>query len=170
MKMKKGPAILVLVGLALLSFLYFLPVTPPENSGLKPEANTEATSDDDALSPDEKVEVALQKLQSGELPPMQAILQIRAVADEHPENVKANFTLGVMSIQTGQYDKAIGRFEKVLEQEPENSEAHRLMATAALQLGDTTHAVEHLEKAGETVTPEMQAGIEQQLKELRVNK
>ena len=170
--MKKGPVLLILVGLALLAFLYFLPVTPSGSTQATADEETATTpaQDSEELSPDEKVDEALRKLQSGELPPMQAILQIRSVADEYPENVKANFTLGVMSIQTGQFDKAVGRFEKVLELEPQNTDAHRFLAQAYMNSGDSARARESLEKAYETATdPDQKQQIDQELKELRAN-
>lgn len=168
--MKKGPAILILVGLALLAFLYFSPVTPSSpKSGTTEESGSHSESASEGLTPDQRVDEAVMKLESGELPPMQAILQIRAVADEHPENVKANFTLGLMSLQTSQYEKAIGRFEKVLEQQPQNTDAHRLLARAHLNLGDSARASESLQRAYETAVPEQKQEIDQQLKELRVN-
>ena len=75
-----------------------------------------------------------------------------------------------MSIQTGQFDKAVGRFEKVLELEPQNTDAHRFLAQAYMNSGDSARARESLEKAYETATdPDQKQQIDQELKELRAN-
>ena len=112
--MKKGPVILVITGLALTAALVFSPVTPEvENAVANPnEAKAEDhdhadhdhthEGNDHLSAVDQQVDSLLLKLQSGELPPMQAVMQIRDIAEEHPENLKAQFTLGLMSMQTGQ--------------------------------------------------------------------
>lgn len=146
--MKTGPVILILIGLALLAFLYFSPVTPQvahqhEDTAEQPVAG-ENTGE---LSPDAQVEEALRMLESGEVPPMQGIMKIRDVAEKYPGNVKANYTLGVLSLQTGQYDKAMERFNTVLEQQPDDAQVWRLLAEAQLNSGDTTAAKASFENA-----------------------
>lgn len=165
--MKTGPVILALVGVALLAFLYFSPVTPSQ-----PEAEiTEEIqhSHDASHNPDEEVEEALRQMESGEVPPMEAILKIREVAENHPGNVKANFTLGALSIQTGQYDKAIERFNTVIEQEPENGHAWKLLAEAQLKTGDTVNAQVNFDKALQLVDDETRAAFEKELPQLSIN-
>lgn len=103
---------------------------------------------------DSLVDDALQKMQSGALPPMQAVLSIRDIAERFPENIKANFTLGLMSMQTAQFDKALERFQTVLEQDPLNGDAHLLLARARVALGDTSAATEGLNHALETLSNE----------------
>jgi tetratricopeptide (TPR) repeat protein len=45
--------------------------------------------------------------------PMQGILMLREVSEKDPNNWGANFNLGMLSIQSGQYEKAVDRFEKL---------------------------------------------------------
>tara|TARA_B000000460_G_C21171443_1_gene245635 strand:- start:16 stop:465 length:450 start_codon:yes stop_codon:yes gene_type:complete len=134
--MKKGPAILVLSGLAILIALSCALVTPKEDTGA---TDTDLTQDE-AHDPDAEIDKALSQLQSGEVAPMQAVLTIRNIAEEHPENLKAQYTLGMLSIQSGQYDKAIGRFEKVLQIDSTQADAYSFLAQAYTQLGDTASA------------------------------
>jgi len=47
--------------------------------------------------------------------PMRGILLLREILKEDPDNVEAHWQLGLFSVQSGQYDKALGRFQKVLE-------------------------------------------------------
>jgi Tfp pilus assembly protein PilF len=47
--------------------------------------------------------------------PMRGIMMLRDILKEDPDNVEAHWQLGLFSVQSGQYDKAIERFKKVLE-------------------------------------------------------
>ncbi len=145
--MKKGPIILVVLGLGLLALLYFAPVTPSSGGVQEEETSVEGETEQAELTPDQRVDDAIQKLESGEVPPMQSILKIRAVAEEFPDNVKANFTLGLMSIQTGQFEKAVNRFKSVLRVQPNNTDAMQFMASSQLRLGDTISAKENYSMA-----------------------
>lgn len=131
----------------LLAFLYMSPVTPAEETAVTETSVATEESNTETANPDALVDEALRQLQTGEVPPMQGILKIREVAEKYPGNVKANFTLGMLSMQTGQYIKAVGRFETVLETQPENADAWRMLAEAQLNVGDTTTAKESFAKA-----------------------
>lgn len=52
--------------------------------------------------------------------PMQGIFMLRDVADKNPNHVLAQHNLGILSMQTGQFEKAAKRFEKVIALKPEN--------------------------------------------------
>lgn len=45
--------------------------------------------------------------------PMKGIMMLRELAEEYPENAEVQWHLGHFSIQSGQYDKAIVRFNNV---------------------------------------------------------
>lgn len=64
---------------------------------------------------------------------MQGILTIRKVLEMNPDNTTASYQLGLFSMQTGQFDKAVGRFEKVLSIEPGNQVARFQLAQAYAQ-------------------------------------
>ena len=51
--------------------------------------------------------------------PMRGIMMLREILTEDPNNVEAHWQLGLFSVQSGQYDKAIERFRKVLELDAE---------------------------------------------------
>lgn len=168
---------MVVLGVGLLALLYVLPSTPSsvetDNMVDQSEEVTDQTTSsqvsNESLSPEAQVDEALAMLESG-APPMQAILKIRQVAEDYPGNVKANFTLGVMSIQTGQYDKAVGRFQTVLESEPNNIDALRLLAKAFAGAGNMDSAKEQYAKALEVATEDsLKATIQKELNELSNN-
>lgn len=151
--MKTGPAILVLIGILLLGALYFMPRTPESDIVAETGSDNETLDNSYSLA-DSLVDVALHKLESGELPPMQAVLSIRDISEKFPENIKANFTLGVMSMQTNQYEKAEERFLKVLKEDVRNLDAHLLLSRAKLFAGDSSGALNSLESALENFSDE----------------
>lgn len=175
--MKKGPVILVLIGVALLLALVFSPVTPAEEPVAETAAEEHSHEDHDhehdapeESAVDARIDEALRKMESGELPPMQAVMTIRDIADQHPENLKAQFTMGVMSLQTGQYEKAVERMNKVIEINQGHIEAYRLKGRAHLGLGDTTAATESYDRALSLADKETRSSIEQELVELKLTK
>jgi cytochrome c-type biogenesis protein CcmH/NrfG len=82
---------------------------------------------------------------------MQGVGILRSLTTEKPDNVPANLMLGQLSITSGQWDKAIGRFETVLKQEPNNREALYLMAEAYKGKGDKGKAIALFEKVKKVV-------------------
>lgn len=171
--MKKGPIILVILGLGIAIGLYFAPVSPSDTE-IQEEGveNVEETSvaSGETLSPEERVDAALNELKDGNTPPMLVIKKIIAVADEYPKNVKAHFTLGVLAMQTGQFQKAIGRFETVLSVESQNINAFQFLASAHLNLGDTATAKNYLSEAADFATDSAQVvEISTALEKLNIN-
>lgn len=155
--MKRGPIILSIGGVLLIAAIMLMPNSPQVETVAVDDGHnherTEASTSGQSVA-DSLVDEALRKLESGELPPMQAVLSIRDVSERFPENVKANFTLGVMSMQTGQYSKAIERFEKVLAVDAQNPDAHLLMARSRVFIGDTAAAKAGLNEALEVLSDE----------------
>lgn len=148
--MSKGPIILVLSGLAILIALSCAPVTPNSETGADGESTEQPVADAEH-NPDAEIDEALRQLQSGEVAPMQAVLKIRGIAEEHPNNLKAQYTLGMLSIQSGQYDKAVGRFEKVLQIDSTQADAYSFLAQAYTQLGDTAKANQVIKRGSQYI-------------------
>jgi tetratricopeptide (TPR) repeat protein len=73
--------------------------------------------------------------------PMQGIMMIREVAEKNPENMYAQFMLGLGGIISGQYDKAIDRLLKVVQHQPDNIEAILMLAEAYERQNDKANAV-----------------------------
>ena len=100
--------------------------------------------------------------------PMQGVQMLLAITREKPDDVPANMLLGRMSIQSGQFDKAVGRFENVLKHEPENKEALYFLAQAYEGKGDKKKAIELLEQCKRVVNnPEFSKDIDQQINSLK---
>jgi tetratricopeptide (TPR) repeat protein len=77
--------------------------------------------------------------------PMQGIMMLREVVQEDPKHIMAQYNLGILSLKSGQLDKAAERFEKVLEIDPKIEEARFLLARTYVQLGKNEPALKNLE-------------------------
>jgi tetratricopeptide (TPR) repeat protein len=77
--------------------------------------------------------------------PMEGIQLIREVADRDPENMYAQFMLGMGGLVSGQLDKAIERLTKVVQHQPDNVEALLVLAEACERKGDKANAVKWYE-------------------------
>ena len=77
---------------------------------------------------------------------MKGILLLREVVEQDPGHSNAQFNLGVLSVRSGQLDKAIERFEKVLETQPDKVEARYLLGRTLIQLGQGEKGVEQLKQ------------------------
>ena len=100
--------------------------------------------------------------------PMKGVQILLAITREKPDDVPANMLLGRMSIQSGQFDKAVGRFETVLKQEPDNKEALFFLAQAYEGKGDKPKAIEMLEKCKKIVNnPEFSKEIDKRINSLK---
>jgi tetratricopeptide (TPR) repeat protein len=96
---------------------------------------------------------------------MKGVGILREIVAKKPDDIPANLVLGRMSIQSAQYDKAIGRFETVLKLEPENREALYFLAVAYKEKGDTKKAKELLEQCKKLVNnPEFSKEIDNYIK------
>ncbi|MFZ1686310.1 MAG: hypothetical protein WAU70_02745 [Flavobacteriales bacterium] len=76
--------------------------------------------------------------------PMKGIMALRGILAEDSNNVEAHWQLGLFSMQSGQLDKAVGRFRKVTELAPARAEAW-------LELGRSYAAIDSLVLAKEAL-------------------
>lgn len=79
--------------------------------------------------------------------PMEGIAKIREVTERDPENMYAQFMLGLGGMISGQFDKATGRLLKVVQHQPENIEAILMLADAYEQQKDKANAVKWYNEA-----------------------
>lgn len=86
--------------------------------------------------------------------PMKGIAMLREVEKTDSNNVKLQMTFALFSVKSGQFDKAIKRFEKVVRIDPSFIEAYLHMADAYDQMGDKAKTIEMLEKY-ESLTTDM---------------
>ena len=78
--------------------------------------------------------------------PMKGIGLLREVEQTDSNNVKLQITFAMFSEKSGQWDRAIARFQKVLKIQPDYIEVYPQLANVYEQKGDKVKAIENLEK------------------------
>jgi tetratricopeptide (TPR) repeat protein len=73
--------------------------------------------------------------------PMQGIAMLMDVVKKDPKNLKANMSLGVFAIKSGQFDKAITRFKDIIAIKP-SPDAYFYLATSYESLGKNKEAID----------------------------
>lgn len=100
--------------------------------------------------------------------PMEGILKIKEVADKDSNNVYAQLMLGLGGVRSGQYDKAIERFQAVIRKEPANLQAIFNLAETFEKKGDKVNAVLWYRKAQSIINiPEAKQELEQRIESLQ---
>jgi tetratricopeptide (TPR) repeat protein len=72
---------------------------------------------------------------------MKGIQELLAVARKDSNNMKAQMVLGVGGLVSGQFDKALERFQRVVKVQPNNLEAIAYLADAYAAKGDKAEAI-----------------------------
>ncbi|MDH4057222.1 MAG: tetratricopeptide repeat protein [Cyclobacteriaceae bacterium] len=113
-----------------------------------------------------KTKLAMTYLSSSS--PMQGITLLREVLAEDPKNESALFNMGMLSIQSGQYDRAIERLTELTSINPGHIQAQLLLGVAYANKGDNKLAREQFEKVKKLDTdPAVQATADSYLKDLK---
>ncbi|OWY24683.1 tetratricopeptide repeat protein, partial [Sphingobacteriales bacterium UPWRP_1] len=81
------------------------------------------------------------------MPPMvmKGVMMLREVTAKDSTHVGANLSLGRMSVMSGQFDKAINRFQTVLRKDATNAEAYYYLGEAYAAMGQKEKAREAFE-------------------------
>lgn len=78
--------------------------------------------------------------------PMQGIGMLKSILEEDSKNELAIFNLGILSMQSGQYDKAVDRFKKLLIINPNNIQAKFFLGESFANLGKKQEAIRVFEE------------------------
>ncbi len=79
--------------------------------------------------------------------PMRGIMALREILKDDPNNVEAHWHLGLFSVQSGQYDKALERFKNVIELAGDSiPDAWFYLGRTYATLDSIPQAIEHLTK------------------------
>lgn len=105
-------------------------------------------------------------LVTGSNNPMAGIALLREVVTAEPKNVEANKTLGLFSIRSQQFDKAIERFKTVIEVKPD-AESYFYLATSYENIGLKNEAIAAYKKSKEIAAdPTLSQYIDRQIEAL----
>ena len=77
--------------------------------------------------------------------PMKGITMLREVVAEHPDHVNAQLNLGFFSIRSGQYEKALERFNNVLKANPDRVDVYLYLGETQLEMGRKEEALKSFE-------------------------
>ncbi len=100
--------------------------------------------------------------------PMQGIMLLREVLANDPTNEVALFNMGLLSMRSNQYEKAIERFRQLLKGNPENTKARFYLGVSLAQTGKNKEALEELLIVkGNEKDPTIQAAIAELEKDLK---
>ena len=100
--------------------------------------------------------------------PMQGVLMLREVLAADPKNELALLNMGMLSIQSGQHDKAVERLEELVKINPSHTQGHLLLGIALMNTGNRARAKQEFEKVKEMdKDPAVQATADSYLKDLK---
>ncbi|RZK49560.1 MAG: tetratricopeptide repeat protein [Pedobacter sp.] len=100
--------------------------------------------------------------------PMEGIRILQEVVESDPKNLKANTNLGIFAIKSGQFDKAITRFNNIIQNIKASPEAYFYLATAYESLDQKENAVEaYLNSKKLAANPTLTKFIDQKVAELK---
>lgn len=133
-------------------------VSEDPNSGSTPHTSEAGamSAGDAPTSKDPQVNAILAELNeavSQGRPPMAAITKLRDLADQHPDNVEAQYHMGMLSWQSGQYDKSMDRLKKVIALDPKGyPDAYAFLGQAYGSLDSLDKAITAIETYKTLVT------------------
>jgi len=100
--------------------------------------------------------------------PMTGILMLREVLDKDPKNEDALYNLGVLAMQTGQFNKAAERFEKLIAINAENVQARFYLGVCYAETKEKKKAREQFEWAKKLSTdPAVISAVDEYLNKLK---
>jgi len=114
-----------------------------------------------------KTQMALTYFGTGE-PPMQGVSLLREVLAQDPKFKPALFNMGMLSVQSGQYNKAIDWLNQLLEVDADDVQGRLLLGVAYLNQGNKLKAREQFEQVKKMDSdPAVQQQADAYLKDLQ---
>ncbi|HWA35256.1 MAG TPA: tetratricopeptide repeat protein, partial [Cyclobacteriaceae bacterium] len=100
--------------------------------------------------------------------PMKGVGMLREVLAKDPRNELALFNMGMLSIQSTQYSKAVEWLEKLVSVNDKHLQGNLLLGVAYLNTGDKAKARQQFDKVKKMDTdPSVQATVDSYLEELK---
>lgn len=93
------------------------------------------------------IDLAIARMEMGDV--MNGVFALRDFAEKHPNNIRAQVTLGKMALQSNQPEKAIERANIILALDKDHFETHLFLGEAYRMKGDIDKAIEVFNRAKE---------------------
>lgn len=147
------------------AFTYAMDAEKTARMGEKARYFYEKVRAQDPSDLDAKAKMAMTYVSSSS--PMQGIQMLREVLEEDENNDLAIYNLGLLSMQSQQYDKAIDRFEKLVTLDPDNLQAQFLLGVSYFEAGQEEKAKAQFLRVKEMDDdPSVQASVDEYLNQL----
>jgi outer membrane protein len=112
-----------------------------------------------------KTKLAMTYLSSS---PMQGVMMLREVLATDPKNELALLNMGMLSIQSGQHDRAVERLDELVKINPNHAQGHLLLGIALMNTGEKLRAKQQFEKVKQMDSdPAVQATADSYLEDLK---
>lgn len=147
---------------------YTFAIEPKKQRALAEKTRTlyDGVLDQDPANLEAKTMTAMTYLSSDT--PMKGIQMLREVIEIDPRNELALFNMGMLSVQSGQYGKAVEWFEKLLAVNDKHLQGNLLLGVAYMNLGDKAKARQQFDKVKKLdADPAVQATVDSYLQELK---
>ncbi len=147
------------------AFMRALSTSQSQQLGEKVRFHLDKVLDTQPDNLDAKTKVAMTYVSSSV--PMQGIQMLREVVEADANHELATYNLGLLSMQSGQYEKAVERFQKVKEINPDNIQAQFLLGVSYLEAGQTDQSRQQFEHI-KTISndPEIIANVDNYLERI----
>lgn len=100
--------------------------------------------------------------------PMEGIRLLREAVQQDSANIEAHLQLGIFSVTSRQFEKAIERFEKVLKIDSSRRDVYVYLGDTYLAMGNKSKAIEYYERYKSHLTDTLiQNDIEKYIKKLK---
>lgn len=124
-----------------------------------------------AEKPESDIEIQIDKatkLVEGGENPMEGIRIFKEILEKDPDNIEVHYRMGMFSLQSGQFDKAVMRFEKVVGMKNSTyPDAIFFLGKAYQGLGENGKAIDAYTQYKQTTTDTVVLnGVENLIKEL----
>lgn len=133
------------------AYSYALEQDKQNQMGAKAREFLEKALEADPKLYDAKARIAMTLMTSGR-PPMEGIRMLREVTEDDPNNEFALFNLGMLSIQSRQFDRAVEWLTKLVTVNPQHLQGQVFLGMALANSGEKVKAREQFEKAKKMTT------------------
>jgi outer membrane protein len=149
------------------AFTFAMEQSKRKELAMKSRALFEKVLQQNANNLDIKTKMALTYFGTGE-PPMQGVNLLREVLTQDPKFKPALFNMGMLSVQSGQYGKAIEWLNQLLAISPDDVQGRLLLGVAYVNQGDKEKAREQFEQVKKLDSdPAVQQQADSYLKDLK---